>query len=282
MDIEWTPARDILPVIDRAYAVVDGSAAWADCLAALIDLAAVDACGLYCHDRAASTTALVAACGYGDDSDHGAIAMAGSGAALLPDVMLRSMPGAIWLEPDLAERCALRRNTLWARWLAPQGFRSWGCGVVERDLRHTVYLEFLGTASRAPFGSDTLRLLHRLLPHLRRAWQLHVRLGRAAEATVPPAGTNVPSLPEALPLEVRLRLRFTLTKAEARIAALLSAGLSLRAIAERQHVSIHTVRSQLQAIYQKTETGRQAELISLLLSETTAPPPPGLRARSAR
>jgi hypothetical protein len=42
-------------------------------------------------------------------------------------------------------------------------------------------------------------------------------------------------------------------------------------IADRLNVSIHTVRSQLQSIFSKTDTSRQAELTSLLLRETEIP-----------
>jgi DNA-binding CsgD family transcriptional regulator len=74
-----------------------------------------------------------------------------------------------------------------------------------------------------------------------------------------------------LPIELRLRRRFKLSKAEARVATLLADGLSPRMIAERLNVSIHTVRSQLQAIFSKTDTSRQAELTSLILKETEVP-----------
>ena len=55
------------------------------------------------------------------------------------------------------------------------------------------------------------------------------------------------------------------------MATLLSDGLAPRMIADRLNVSIHTVRSQLQAIFNKTDTSRQAELTSLILRETEMP-----------
>ncbi|WP_238539258.1 helix-turn-helix transcriptional regulator [Pseudomonas sp. GM55] len=45
---------------------------------------------------------------------------------------------------------------------------------------------------------------------------------------------------------------------------LLAQQLSPEACAERLNVSINTVRSQLRALFRKTDTSRQAELVSLL------------------
>jgi DNA-binding CsgD family transcriptional regulator len=58
---------------------------------------------------------------------------------------------------------------------------------------------------------------------------------------------------------------FGLTPAEARIATLLAEGQSLKQIAALQGTQHDTVRKQLRAIYEKTSTNRQPELIRLLL-----------------
>jgi DNA-binding CsgD family transcriptional regulator len=58
---------------------------------------------------------------------------------------------------------------------------------------------------------------------------------------------------------------FGLTPAECRIATMLAEGLSLKEIAQVQGTQHETVRKQLRAIYQKTSTNRQPELIRLLL-----------------
>ncbi len=267
----WASPSDLLPVIERAYGTVDGSAAWSDCLDALIRLGAFDACALIQADLLGSRTELLVACGFG--APLGRQMLVAASAPCLNEIVLRSAPGAVWLEPDLAERLELRDSPAWRDWLAPQGFQAWGCGVIDRAATEVLYLEFLGRHGRAPFGGDTLRLLYHLLPHLRRAWQLH-RILAAAPAParprqIPPAAAD-PMATLGTAFELRLRRRFLLTRAEARLGAQLCSGLSLKAIADRLHVSIHTVRSQLQAIFQKTETCRQAELISLFLRETEA------------
>jgi DNA-binding CsgD family transcriptional regulator len=61
-----------------------------------------------------------------------------------------------------------------------------------------------------------------------------------------------------------LRTKFGLTTAEAEIAAALSNGSSLNECASRRGVAIPTVRNQLQSIFAKTSTSRQAELVALL------------------
>lgn len=58
---------------------------------------------------------------------------------------------------------------------------------------------------------------------------------------------------------------FGLTPAECRVATLLAEGLSLKEIADQLGTRHDTVRKQLRAIYQKTSTNRQPELIRLLL-----------------
>lgn len=69
--------------------------------------------------------------------------------------------------------------------------------------------------------------------------------------------------------EHMLRTWYDLTPAEARVACLLAAGLSLEAIGTRLRVGANTVRTQLKSIFSKTDTCRQGELISLLLGNPT-------------
>lgn len=60
-----------------------------------------------------------------------------------------------------------------------------------------------------------------------------------------------------------LRQCFGLTDTEARVAALLAAGLDLTEIADRLHVARSTIRTHLQHVFDKTNTSRQAELAVL-------------------
>lgn len=61
-----------------------------------------------------------------------------------------------------------------------------------------------------------------------------------------------------------LQAIFDLTPGEERVACLVAEGMSLRGIAGRLAVSLPTVKSHLQHIFQKTGTHRQAGLVALL------------------
>ncbi len=63
----------------------------------------------------------------------------------------------------------------------------------------------------------------------------------------------------------QLRQAFTLSAAEAAVAEALIEGESPDGYAQRNHVSIATVRTQLRAVFEKTGTRSQAEAIALML-----------------
>jgi DNA-binding CsgD family transcriptional regulator len=63
---------------------------------------------------------------------------------------------------------------------------------------------------------------------------------------------------------------YNLTPAEARLAADLTLGVSLEDTARARGLSIHTVRSQIKAIFSKTQTSRQSELVRRLLTGPAA------------
>ena len=60
-----------------------------------------------------------------------------------------------------------------------------------------------------------------------------------------------------------LATTFGLTGAEGRVLSALLEGLSLSGIAKRYQISINTVRSQLQRLFEKTNTKRQSDLIRI-------------------
>jgi DNA-binding CsgD family transcriptional regulator len=57
---------------------------------------------------------------------------------------------------------------------------------------------------------------------------------------------------------------FDLTPAEARVASALTGGATIREISRQIGIGEETVRSQLKAVFEKTGTRRQAELVGLL------------------
>jgi DNA-binding CsgD family transcriptional regulator len=69
---------------------------------------------------------------------------------------------------------------------------------------------------------------------------------------------------EARPLAEVLRSLFGLTSAEADLARKLMTGMRIEEIAAERGVQLTTVRTQLRALFSKTDTNRQAELVRLL------------------
>ena len=67
-----------------------------------------------------------------------------------------------------------------------------------------------------------------------------------------------------VPAESALRRLFDLTPAEARLARKLAGGDSLEQVAQALDVKMTTARSQLAAIFAKTGTCRQAQLVAIL------------------
>jgi DNA-binding CsgD family transcriptional regulator len=63
---------------------------------------------------------------------------------------------------------------------------------------------------------------------------------------------------------------YRLTRAEADLVRLISAGQSLEQVAEARGVTMNTVRSQLKQVFCKTDTSRQGELVHLVLTGIAA------------
>jgi DNA-binding CsgD family transcriptional regulator len=63
---------------------------------------------------------------------------------------------------------------------------------------------------------------------------------------------------------------YGLTPAESRLASLLAGGHSLAEIADQLEVSLHTVRTHLRRIFDKTGVHRQSELVRLLMRGPSA------------
>ncbi|MEL6964516.1 MAG: helix-turn-helix transcriptional regulator, partial [Pseudomonadota bacterium] len=77
-----------------------------------------------------------------------------------------------------------------------------------------------------------------------------------------------------VPPAIVLRNLYNLTPAEARLAMAIGAGMSLKAYAEQNELSIHYVRWLLKQVEAKTETRRLADLIRLLASQANLFLPP--------
>lgn len=87
-------------------------------------------------------------------------------------------------------------------------------------------------------------------------------------AVVRPAVCVVIADPEHRPAppEERLRAVYGLTPSEARLAVHLATGEDLHAAADKIGIRYSTARTQLAAIFRKTETNRQGELVRMLMT----------------
>ncbi|MEM9626544.1 MAG: helix-turn-helix transcriptional regulator [Pseudomonadota bacterium] len=243
---------DIFAALDRAYGLIDGSATWSDCLEALSELAGLEASRLLLYDCGRGESHIVEA------TDGGFEKGRPIRNADIDEALWQSTPGEIWQPPMQA---------VWHN----ADLSLCGCSVLDRDSLHILYLEFLKRRSATELSANSKYLLQTVLPHLHRACRLHRSITGEDLIAFATPDVEQPAKTTGLPVELRLRRRFRLSKAEARVATLLSDGLAPRMIADRLNVSIHTVRSQLQAIFNKTDTSRQAELTSLILRETEIP-----------
>lgn len=112
-------------------------------------------------------------------------------------------------------------------------------------------------------GCVTLQLPR---PDARRSLVVHIpAIDSHAEAGLATIFVCDPTQAPRVDPAVLCRL-FAFTKAEATLAILLMSGKSLEETAYALFVSIHTVRTHLKRMLLKTDTGRQAELLRLLLS----------------
>ena len=67
-----------------------------------------------------------------------------------------------------------------------------------------------------------------------------------------------------IPSEARLRALFQLTAAEAKLAQRLACGDTVEEVARKLSIKMTTARTQLAAIFAKTDTRRQAKLVAIL------------------
>jgi DNA-binding CsgD family transcriptional regulator len=136
-----------------------------------------------------------------------------------------------------------------------------------------------GTASQAlqrlvgeaAAGDPSARPLHLPRPSLRRALVVRaLPLGATAERRLGDGDlramvlVNDPERPNGLDSRL-VAQALGLTPREAGVAVLLAEGLDLPAIAARLGIAVPTARTHLRSVYAKSGTGRQADLVSLVL-----------------
>ena len=260
--------HEILQVVDCIYAAACGEAAWDRALAEVSRVGRLDGCSLSAIDRLERRCLVLASYGLGAAEDP----MLGLVPAGAPsDRILRLPAGTVWQaratvsEGPARPPCKERMQS--------NGSASRAGVIVGRDQREAVCLEAYAGTGRPSGGPELDDFLRQLAPHLTRAWRLGgtsrsmPRMSPGARPGSRRHGDDALASGVAGPPGVaRLRAEFGLTKAEARLALRLAEGASLASAAEAFDVKLTTIRSQLQQVFAKTGTSRQAELVALLLS----------------
>ena len=274
--VEVNPRRypvDMLQIVNSVYAAACGETAWEQTVADVCQVGRLDGCALSMVDRLERRHVVLASYGLSCTEESNAMPGPMPRNALLTDSVLRSTPGAVWQNRQIMSDASPTTPSSWTDGMRPNRQVTWACVIVGSDQRQVVCLEVhagAGRPSRHPPLDDFLR---QLAPHLTRAWRL-ARASRSTPATALCATSprhshsGAASAPDlaALPGAVRLRAEFGLTKAEARVALRVVEGSSLASAAQAFNVKLTTIRSQLQQVFAKTGTSRQAELVALLLS----------------
>jgi DNA-binding CsgD family transcriptional regulator len=137
----------------------------------------------------------------------------------------------------------------------------------ERELHRAIHDALAGERSTVRRG----RSLTCDRPSGKRPYVIHVLPSHrpdADESLRQPMALVVITDPEdePEPAAALLRRLYRLTKAEAEVALRIMHGTDLKQISEELSVSLPTVRTHLQHVFDKTDTHRQAELVRLLLS----------------
>ena len=178
------------------------------------------------------------------------------------DRLLDSLPTPIWLLDDT--RRVAYRNAAAERYAAlPNGALFERGGYIEPRHASTDRLEH---AIKEALGAIEPARGARIAPSS----------AGGAEILVAPLAHEHPDNPLARPMVAvsvvdptlqmqRLAELFQFSRAEARLATRLQAGYSLAEYAQGQGVALSTARTQLRALFAKTGTHRQGELVSLLL-----------------
>jgi DNA-binding CsgD family transcriptional regulator len=266
----------MLRVLDCVYAAACVETSWDRAVEEVCRLGGFGGCALSSVDPLEPPPMLRASHGLSHRAATGATIGPMPRNPLLTVDVLRSAPGTVWQDRQIMPPALLATTSFWTDWMQPRGFVSWAGIIVGRDGSQVVCLEVYDRPGGASTGLRRVDLLARLAPHLSRAW----RLGKTARASLQHGATRfsvAPSEPHpaaspavdvaGAPGVIRLRAEFGLTKAEARLALYLADGASLPSMAQAFDVKLTTIRSQLQQVFAKTGTSRQAELVALLLSQ---------------
>jgi len=251
------PRRDpslVLNLVDKLYAAaVDGSA-WADFLSSAAEAVGADhafVCQLDHHQRSLSYVGL-------KQGNRNAVPVRRYGTLLEDDprrAVFDSRVGeASHCQMGLSQE-RLHGSRTYRNYLRPLDieYTMVACLPVRDGFTHD--LGFTRTEARTAFDSDDCDLLNSLVPHLRRAFEIsRVLEERAAPIQLKPAVCDPVALQSAL----------ALTPTQARLAALLFNGRTVKDAASDLCITENTARQYLKMIFDRTGAKRQLDLIRMI------------------
>ena len=185
---------DALDLLDLCYRSVDDPEGWQDLLDAMTRKFRADAGDFVFEDYTAGVALAFASTGFDpafrDNYDDTFLGENGwiNGLMAMP-------PGRVFgthLEPD-----DFTKSAYYNEWLRPQDLR-YGMGtLMEYSQRHAVQIALVRRRkNRDYFASEEIALLERIIPHMRRAWNLQGRLRLAEKAWRPlEAAVNAMNVP---------------------------------------------------------------------------------------
>jgi DNA-binding CsgD family transcriptional regulator len=248
------PYRDptvVLRLVDKLYAAAVTGAEWGDFLSSAAEAVGADhafVCQLDHHQRSLTYTGL-------EQGNRSAIPVRRYG-TLLDDDPRRTIFDA---RPNVASHCRmglsrarLHGSRTYRNYLRPLNieYTMVTCLPVRDGFSHD--LGFTRTRDRAVFKTDDCDMLNVLVPHLRRAFEIsRVMEERAAPIQLQPTDCD----------HAKLQTYLALSPAQARLAALLFNGRSVKDAARDLHITEGSARQYLKKVFEKTGAKRQLDLI---------------------
>ena len=257
------PQRDptvILSLVDKLYAAALNGAEWGDFLSSAADAVGADhafVCQLDFHRRSLSYVGL-------QQSNRSAVPVRRYGTLLDDDprrAIFDSRPGeASHCRMGLSE-ARLHGSRTYRNYLRPLNieYTMVSCLPVRDGFSHD--LGFTRTRAGTAFKTDDCDLLNALVPHLRRAFEISRALEeRAGPMRSPPLQAGRSADCDHL----KLQTTFALSPTQARLAALLFGGKSVRDAAADLRITEGTARQYLKKVFEKTGAKRQFDLIRVI------------------
>ncbi|SDO71434.1 helix-turn-helix transcriptional regulator [Afipia sp. GAS231] len=244
----------ILNLVDKLYAAALNDREWADFLSSAAEAVGADhafVCQLDLHQRALSYVGL-------QQGNRTAVPVRRYG-TLLNDDPRRTIFDS---RPNEASHCRmglsqarLHGSRTYRNYLRPLNieYTMVACLPVRDGFSHD--LGFTRTRARTAFRRDDCDLLNELIPHLRRAFEISRVLAERA-TPIPPRQVDCDHL--------KLQTCLALSPRQARLAALLFDGKSVKDAARELRITEGSARQYLRKVFEKTGVKRQLDLIRVI------------------